>query len=1310
MIASLATRLSNDPDQIYEFVKNTIDYTPAFGVQKGAVGAYLDSSGTAFDQAELMDELLGASAISSRIVLGRIQLDASASLNQFGTSNASAVASMLGDGGIPASVTTNGTSVGSVEMVHAWVEAQIGGVWYAFDPSLKQYTKYSGGAISQLTSMQVGTGGANDLVQGFKASSTQVPTSGVTYWGGLNASALRTYLSTKASGLVTDLSQPALLSRRSVDLLGGKVLDREFFTSERNQQLPNQVGSPIATWVNGVPDSFKVHVTVVSCTTADYFVDEQIRDQFNPTPGVITYQWPDPLSASRRGSTAEIPVDYQSCGDGNVDITSRRGDLSVTVDHPYAANGGDYADFTYRLDAIHGFAFVYDNPDRNIILRVDLGQSRTSAGDAMRKLFSDTGSRFEIYGAFGIPRLQNTGLKNVSTISDFFARLQTVRLAAADLLQQSITHHHTVAIMGAFNVALDWTNADWSPPYSQNYTIAGSDIRVVSMASAMSVADLGGDAAKEVPAAQSIGALLSMVENFSGLNYEGQLSTSNLFETHMDQTSSDAFILFDDLNFSTTHSALSDYDAYTKGVMQRMISDGYTLIVPERRVGHELFYHVISQGWKQDDPYFNTTPKKFHAIVGFRGDGSLTSLITNEVTSSKGYTFKGGSGNVPSDGVDQIGLRKEFADALNAGLFNTSDIFSVEPETGNPVLKISGAGRSGLAGTSEALSMSVTYPAHVANSKQDLGFTGLDSATGLLSLSADNGQTELKQSVTIGYDLDLQTGVRTMRDGAQFATATLALNKLFASSETDTIKLTAASVISNWLLDSWREGVVTVNHGTGGVEQFVKAPDESYLAGPQSLNTLSRTGTSIFVPPLNKRGYKDVVWSWSDGMGASKEFRYIQMGDTVGQSGRTPQQILTCFNDIQSGGFDLKREAEFWGVERPFMIVSAAAATGTQRTFAYDNGTEGSPGACTQTEPYLYQVTNSFARSLTGTSRIGVSFKNDANDIVRLNTFGCLSEESGDVVFFDERGFQLGGTYCSGSNKLLGLGYYSQNDVPIVLAGAADCEVFGSYGGSIPLGAVKTGCRTQNYYLGRDMVPFAKVDIDPFSLTVLSYKDAAGNESKYRVVPEYQSKVQDPLGHVAGIYFDAFGNAAYAIDKEGRITESTFDAFGHRVEERSRWVADAPSVYRARTTFVYDDLGNQIQQSVWPGTDDSGIVQAGPELVTLWKFEDPSWPKNPTKEIDPEGYATSYVYGAKGLVIRTVGPFKDATPTVSSDDASCSTASVPCSETDYDQFGRVLETRIKTESGAWRRSVNLYSPSLANHYRLDSVTQYPEGQ
>ena len=121
-------------------------------------------------------------------------------------------------------------------------------------------------------------------------------------------------------------------------------------------------------------------------------------------------------------------------------------------------------------------------------------------------------------------------------------------------------------------------------------------------------------------------------------------------------------------------------------------------------------------------------------------------------------------------------------------------------------------------------------------------------------------------------------------------------------------------------------------------------------------------------------------------------------------------------------------------------------------------------------------------------------------------------------------------------------------------------------------------------------------------------------------------------------------------------------------------------------------------------------MQAGPELVTLWKFEDPSWPKNPTKEIDPEGYATSYVYGAKGLVIRTVGPFKDATPTVSSDDASCSTASVPCSETDYDQFGRVLETRIKTESGAWRRSVNLYSPSLANHYRLDSVTQYPEGQ
>ncbi len=57
-IEALARSLRNDADLIYEFVTNRIEIIPVYGLQKGALGAYIDRSGTAFDQAHLMVELL----------------------------------------------------------------------------------------------------------------------------------------------------------------------------------------------------------------------------------------------------------------------------------------------------------------------------------------------------------------------------------------------------------------------------------------------------------------------------------------------------------------------------------------------------------------------------------------------------------------------------------------------------------------------------------------------------------------------------------------------------------------------------------------------------------------------------------------------------------------------------------------------------------------------------------------------------------------------------------------------------------------------------------------------------------------------------------------------------------------------------------------------------------------------------------------------------------------------------------------------------------------------------------------------------
>ena len=73
-IPALARALQNDPDLIYQFVRNNIKYVPIYGLQKGALGALIDRSGTAFDMAQLMVELLRAAAATLPPLLAMLMI------------------------------------------------------------------------------------------------------------------------------------------------------------------------------------------------------------------------------------------------------------------------------------------------------------------------------------------------------------------------------------------------------------------------------------------------------------------------------------------------------------------------------------------------------------------------------------------------------------------------------------------------------------------------------------------------------------------------------------------------------------------------------------------------------------------------------------------------------------------------------------------------------------------------------------------------------------------------------------------------------------------------------------------------------------------------------------------------------------------------------------------------------------------------------------------------------------------------------------------------------------------------------------
>jgi len=73
-VVELAAALKNDPDLIYEYVRNNAETTWTYGLSKGAVGVIIDRSGTAFDQAHLMVELLRQSGFTAGYSIGAISL------------------------------------------------------------------------------------------------------------------------------------------------------------------------------------------------------------------------------------------------------------------------------------------------------------------------------------------------------------------------------------------------------------------------------------------------------------------------------------------------------------------------------------------------------------------------------------------------------------------------------------------------------------------------------------------------------------------------------------------------------------------------------------------------------------------------------------------------------------------------------------------------------------------------------------------------------------------------------------------------------------------------------------------------------------------------------------------------------------------------------------------------------------------------------------------------------------------------------------------------------------------------------------
>jgi hypothetical protein len=141
-IAELVRALQNNPQYIYEWVYNNIDWEPGWGLNNGAFGTILAGRGNAFEQTCLLVTLLEAAGYTANYVLGTIQLNAAAAGAWFGTDPTSSNEDYCFYNEIPVQYVLNPvTGQYDLQLSHVWVQCVISGTTYLFDPSYKTYTR-----------------------------------------------------------------------------------------------------------------------------------------------------------------------------------------------------------------------------------------------------------------------------------------------------------------------------------------------------------------------------------------------------------------------------------------------------------------------------------------------------------------------------------------------------------------------------------------------------------------------------------------------------------------------------------------------------------------------------------------------------------------------------------------------------------------------------------------------------------------------------------------------------------------------------------------------------------------------------------------------------------------------------------------------------------------------------------------------------------------------------------------------------------------------------------------------------------------
>ena len=340
-IEALAAGLENDVDLIFAFVHDEIAFTPIWGSHKGAMGTLLNRAGGSFDQASLLVALLRAAGHPARFAFGRITLDIAEVLNWWDCEDAHAAALRITNAGYfwedgPNSTfnISDGTweETDRIDIDHVWVEVEVDGTFYSFDPSLKSHTLTPGIDMAAATGYDE---------QAFLAAALEGATTGEDFVQNLNQEKIDEALTTYTMNLVEEIRQnhPAASLQ---EIVGGREIV-PLAGARRDTQHPSLLNF-YENWEE-IPDSYRMRFRVEHA-------------------GIDWLGYGDALPGKTlhllyEGKRPVLRLEAVELDRGTRVAPGSDESITTTVDHPFAAEGGTFSDRTLDFSIRTGDGHLY---------------------------------------------------------------------------------------------------------------------------------------------------------------------------------------------------------------------------------------------------------------------------------------------------------------------------------------------------------------------------------------------------------------------------------------------------------------------------------------------------------------------------------------------------------------------------------------------------------------------------------------------------------------------------------------------------------------------------------------------------------------------------------------------------------------------------------------------------------------------------------------------------------------------------------------------------------------------------------------